>query len=144
VENKMMDNKLTNKGDILSLVPKNKFDDSKLDVIDGLSDSEMQIIIKELFEWTKDINWPIAIPLMNILKKREQLSIPCLKNILMSRDWEWIEWILKYLVSNFSDSYIMQLEKELETIVNIEEIDDDYEEMKIIARELYNRTKEKF
>lgn len=139
----MMDNKLTNKGDILSLVPKNKFDDSKLDVIDGLSDSEMQIIIKELFEWTKDINWPIAIPLMNILKKREQLSIPCLKNILMSRDWEWIEWILKYLVSNFSDSYIMQLEKELETIVNIEEIDDDYEEMKIIARELYNRTKEK-
>jgi len=140
----MMDNKLTNKGDILSLVPKNKFDDSKLDVIDGLSDSEMQIIIKELFEWTKDINWPIAIPLMNILKKREQLSIPCLKNILMSRDWEWIEWILKYLVSNFSDSYIMQLEKELETIVNIEEIDDDYEEMKIIARELYNRTKEKF
>lgn len=138
-----MDNKLTNKGDILSLVPKNKFDDSKLDVIDGLSDSEMQIIIKELFEWTKDINWPIAIPLMNILKKREQLSIPCLKNILMSRDWEWIEWILKYLVSNFSDSYIMQLEKELETIVNIEEIDDDYEEMKIIARELYNRTKEK-
>ncbi len=42
-----------------------------------------------------------------------------------------------------SDSYIMQLEKELETIVNIEEIDDDYEEMKIIARELYNRTKEK-
>lgn len=139
----MMDNKLTNKGDILSLVPKNKFDDSKLDVIDGLSDSEMQIIIKELFEWTKDINWPIAIPLMNILKKREQLSIPCLKNILMSRDWEWTEWILKYLVSNFSDSYIMQLEKELETIVNTEEIDDDYEEMKIIARELYNRAKEK-
>ncbi len=54
------------------------------------------------------------------------------------------EWILKYLVSNFSDSYIIQLEKELETIVNIEEIDDDYEEMKIIARELYNRAKEKY
>ncbi|WP_248404839.1 DUF5071 domain-containing protein [Butyrivibrio fibrisolvens] len=138
-----MDDKVINKGDLLSLVPKNKFDDSKLDVIDGLSDSEMQIIIKELFEWTKDINWPIAIPLMNILKKREQISIPCIKSILKSRDWEWTEWILKYLVSNFSDSYIMQLEKELETIVNIKDIDDDYEEMQIIARELYNRAKAK-
>ena len=35
---------------LLALVPKNKFDDRNLDKINVLSDSEMQVIMKDLME----------------------------------------------------------------------------------------------
>lgn len=121
----------------LALVPKNKFDDRNLDKINVLSDSEMQVIMKDLLEWTKDINWPIALPIINILSKRENIVIPYLKEVFKSQDWEWETWILKYLVSGFTNESINKIKKELKEIVYMDIVDDDFVELQALIRELY-------
>lgn len=122
---------------LLALVPKNKFDDRNLDKINALSDSEMQVIMKDLLEWTKDINWPIALPIINILSKRENIVIPYLKEVFKSQDWEWETWILKYLVSGFTNESINKIKKELKEIVYMDIVDDDFVELQALIRELY-------
>lgn len=131
--------KKNNKEELISLVPKNKFDDGNLDRIMALSDSEMQTIIPNLLEWTKDINWPIAMPIINILVRRERIIVPYLKTVLMSKDWEWEKWILEYLVSNISDDYICQLKPELEVFIDNEIEDDDYIDLKDTVIKLLER-----
>ena len=122
---------------LLALVPKNKFDDRNLDKLNALSDSEIQVIMKDLLEWTKDINWPIALPIIHILSKREKIVIPYLKEVFKSQDWEWETWILKYLVSGFTDESINKIKKELEEIVYMDIVDDDFVELQVLTRELY-------
>ena len=139
VENSMTNIKKNNKEELISLVPKNKFDDGNLDRIMALSDSEMQTIIPNLLEWTKDINWPIAMPIINILVRRERIIVPYLKTVLMSKDWEWEKWILEYLVSNISDDYICQLKPELEVFIDNEIEDDDYIDLKDTVIKLLER-----
>ena len=44
---------------IKTLLPKYKFDDSNLEEIKLLNDSDLSQITSELLIWTKDANWPI-------------------------------------------------------------------------------------
>ena len=124
---------------IRSLLPENKFDYKNLDKIKSLSDADFRIIIKDLMEWTKDINWPIAMPIIEILTERQNIIVPFLKDVLKSNDWEWEGWILKYLVSNISDEYLCQLKEWLEEIVIMHIDDDDFADLKKSAQKLLER-----
>ena len=124
---------------IRSLLPENKFDYKNLDKIKSLSDADFRIIIKDLMEWTKDINWPIAMPIIEILTERQSIIVPYLKVILKSQDWEWEGWILKYLVSNISDEYLCQLKEELKEIIDMDIDDDDFYDLKKTAQILLER-----
>lgn len=124
---------------IKRLLPENKFDDKNLDKIRSLSDADFQIVVKDLMEWTKDINWPIAMPIIEILTERQNIIVPFLKDVLKSNDWEWEGWILKYLVSNISDEYLCQLKEWLEEIVIMHIDDDDFADLKKSAQKLLER-----
>ena len=44
---------------IKTLLPKDKLDDSNLEKIKLLNDSDLSQITSELLTWTQDANWPI-------------------------------------------------------------------------------------
>lgn len=135
----MADNNF-NEDELFRLVPKDKFDESSLDKIDILSDPEIQIIMMELVEWLQDPNWPVFDKLTEILKKRQHILIPYIKNVLESGDVEWKKYLLEYLVSNFADEYIIPLKEELYAIISAEESDDeDFTDLQAIANKLYAR-----
>ncbi|MCR5770013.1 MAG: DUF5071 domain-containing protein [Butyrivibrio sp.] len=135
----MADNNF-NEDELFRLVPTDKFDESSLDKIDILSDPEIQIIMMELVEWLQDPNWPVFDKLTEILKKRQHILIPYIKNVLESGDVEWKKYLLEYLVSNFADEYIIPLKEELYAIISAEESDDeDFTDLQAIANKLYAR-----
>ena len=81
--------------DVANYLPKDKSDYDSIKLLKTLSKAELKLILPEILEWTKDINWPVA-PLIidELLIPLGQDLIPSLKDILESNDYDWIQNIL--------------------------------------------------
>ncbi len=65
-----------------SLVPKDKFDINAVERLSEADPFEIQLVLPELFDWTRDPNWPIAYKLASQLANFGDLIIPYLKHFL--------------------------------------------------------------
>ncbi len=59
-----------------NLVPKGKFDFETVSKLEEASLSEIEPILPDLFEWTEDVNWPIAPKISEILARFDKAIIP--------------------------------------------------------------------
>jgi len=87
---------------LLSLTPKSKVDMASLPILEDLEMPELTSIAKELLEWTKDSNWPVAEPICNLLVRLDDVLLPFIRAILVSGDNEWVWHLVNPLLSRLT------------------------------------------
>lgn len=124
------------KQDIRSYIPKDKSDVELVNELLKVEYPDYRPILGDLFEWTKDMNWPIAPKISQLLVKSGDDAIPYIKKILDSEDSVWKYCVLKSIVSMMPDGTVSKLRSELEEIVNNPSEDDTLEGVQDLARDL--------
>ena len=101
------------------LVPKTKFDFSGIEELRKLSDEEIASVIPDLLAWMKDMNWPVAKEMPDLLAPHQKVLIPHIIEILQPEQWEcdWKTWIIHYLLPLLDEKYLLMLKPSLERIV---------------------------
>ena len=84
------------------LLPKDKFDDSNLEEIKLLNDSDLSQITSEVLTWTQDANWPIFPKIVEIIVARQDLFISEISKVFQTDDWIWKYWILTNICPKLS------------------------------------------
>jgi len=105
---------------ILKLVPKNKFDNSTLQELMNLEETEVQIILPQLFGWIADMNWPIAKDMLKVLAKFPDSLVPLIKNALGETETDDIlkYWIILELLPRLPEHTQHLLTNDIERICN--------------------------
>jgi hypothetical protein len=85
---------------IFDLIPKDKYDNSGIEMLKTIVVDEAEPILRELLEWIQDINWPVARELMDVLPRFHNCLIQHIKAVFNSDDEEWKCWVL-YLLNKF-------------------------------------------
>jgi len=85
---------------IEKLIPKDKFDFRPFPELMKISEDEIKPILPNLFEWTKDIHWPIAREVINVLCRFPNSVIPYIQEVLNSDDPDdgWQNVIISMLI----------------------------------------------
>ena len=80
---------------IFDLIPKDKFDDSNIEILKTIDTEKAEPILSYLLEWIKDINWPVAQILINdVLPRFHANLIPHIQAVFNSDDDIWKCWVL--------------------------------------------------
>ena len=124
---------------VKDLVPKNKYDDSNIDKLYSLNDEEIQPIIYDLLEWLEDGNWPIAIKVLDVLLKHEDLVFPYVIEILNGDNIMWKYWLMNWLIPNFTSTHKEELRAILTKLTTIESDDENLISLKESATDCYNK-----
>ena len=101
------------------LLPKDKFDDSNLEEIKLLNDSDLSQITSELLTWTQDANWPIFPKIVEIIVARQDLFIGEISKVFRTDDLIWKYWILTNVCPKLSLENIDFLKKDFDNMVKV-------------------------
>ena len=104
---------------IKTLLPKDKLDDSNLEKIKLLNDSDLSQITSELLTWTQDANWPIFSKIVEIIVARQDLFIGEISKIFQTDDRIWKYWILTNICPKLSLENIDFLKKDFDNMVKV-------------------------
>ena len=102
---------------IKTLLPKDKFDDSNLEEIKLLNDSDLFQITSELLTWTQDANWPIFPKIVEIIVARQDLFIGEISKVFQTDDLIWKYWILTKVYPKLSLENIDFFKKDFDNMV---------------------------
>lgn len=120
-------------------LPKDKHDIESANKIIELGFPEVQPILFELFEWIRDLNWPVAGVLAPFLASIGKPTIPVIKNILTSNDGEWKYFTIISVVKKMTMDDVSELKLELINLANKPSEDDKYSEVDLLAKDLLNK-----
>ena len=101
------------------LLPKDKLDDSNLEKIKLLNDSDLSQITSELLTWTQDANWPIFPKIVEIIVARQDLFIGEISKVFQADDLIWKYWILTNICPKLSLENIDFLKKDFDNMVKV-------------------------
>ena len=104
---------------IKTLLPKDKFDDSNLEEIKLLKDTDLSQITSELLTWTQDANWPIFPKIVEIILARQDLFISEISKVFQTDDLIWKNWILTKVYPKLSLENIDFLKKDFDNMVKV-------------------------
>ena len=104
---------------IKTLLPKDKFDDSNLEKIKFLNDTDLSQITSELLTWTQDANWPIFPKIVEIIVARQDLFIGEISKVFQTDDLIWKYWILTNICPKLSLENIDFLKKDFDNMVKV-------------------------
>ena len=123
------------------LVPKTKFDDLGIEMLNKLSDSEIEPVILPLLEWLQDMNWPVAKPVADVLAKHPKLTAPYIINLLSpdQTDDIWKYWIITDLLPLFGCQELLPIIPHIKRIASAPTLGEHTEEVDIRAEELLER-----
>lgn len=101
------------------LIPKNKFDNSNIESLMLLQETDLKQLLPELILWIADFNWPIATELIPVLIKYPDSIIVTIKNVLKQseEDAELKHCVISQLIPNLPSKYQDILLKDIERIV---------------------------
>ena len=100
-------------------MPKDKLDDSNLEKIKLLNDSDLSQITSELLTWTQDANWPIFPKIVEIIVARQDLFISEISKVFQTDDWIWKYWILTNVCPKLSLENIDFLKKDFDNMAKV-------------------------
>lgn len=120
-------------------IPKNKFDIDKIEYLSKKKYPEYKLILPDLFEWIKDMNWPVARKIAPLLINAGEDIVPIVKNILNTDDDVWKYWTLNYIVDKMDDSIILLIKSDLERIVINPTDGEKIDEVDISAKQLLDK-----
>ena len=101
------------------LLPKDKLDDSNLEEIKLLNDSDLSQLVSELLTWTQDANWPIFPKIVEIIVARQDLFISEISKVFQTDDWIWKYWILTNICPKLSLENIDFLKKDFDNMAKV-------------------------
>ena len=101
------------------LLPKDKFDDSNLEEIKLLNDSDLFQITSELLTWTQDANWPIFPKIVEIIVARQDLFVSEISKVFQTDDFIWKYWILTNICPKLSLENIDFLKKDFDNMAKV-------------------------
>ena len=104
---------------IKTLLPKDKFDDSNLEEIKLLNDSDLFQITSELLTWTQDANWPIFPKIVEIIVARQDLFVSEISKVFQTDDFIWKYWILTNICPKLSLENIDFLKKDFDNMAKV-------------------------
>jgi hypothetical protein len=114
---------------IKNLLPKDKFDDSNLEEIKLLNDSDLSQITSELLTWTQDANWPIFPKIVEIIVARQDLFISEISKVFQTDDLIWKYWILTNICPKLSLENIDFLKKDFDNMAKVLQTNTEEEEI---------------
>ena len=114
---------------IKTLLPKDKFDDSNLEEIKRLNNSDLSQITSELLTWTQDANWPIFPKIVEIIVARQDLFISEISKVFQTDDMIWKYWILTNICPKLSLENIDFLKKDFDNMAKVLSINTEEEEI---------------
>ena len=111
------------------LLPKDKFDDSNLEEIKLLNDSDLSQITSELLTWTQDANWPIFPKIVEIIVARQDLFISEISKVFQTDDMIWKYWILTNICPKLSLENKDFLKKDFDNMAKVLSTNTEEEEI---------------
>ena len=87
-------------GNFKDLLPRDKFDNDRVEMIKKMDRDKILPLLPGLFEWTQDMNWPVAISVVELLLTFPEEIVPHIQDVLSSNDDNWKYFILNDLVRN--------------------------------------------
>ena len=111
------------------LLPKDKFDDSNLEKIKLLNDSDLSQITSELLTWTQDANWPIFPKIVEIIVARQDLFVSEISKVFQTDDWIWKYWILTNICPKLSLENKDFLKKDFDNMAKVLQTNTEEEEI---------------
>ena len=128
------------KTDIREYIPKDKFDTEKTQLLLDFNNEEIQPILFELLEWIKDMNWPVAQKMIEILPRFHRELIPLIKAVLSAEQTDeiWKYWVISALLPKLpkeSLAYIIPYVERIKSKPTEREI---VEEVHEVAIELFS------
>ena len=114
---------------IKTLLPKDKLDDSNLENIKLLNDSDLSQITSELLTWTQDANWPIFPKIVEIIVARQDLFISEISKVFQTDDLIWKYWILTNICPKLSLENIDFLKKDFNNMAKVLQTNTEEEEI---------------
>lgn len=124
--------------EIKKYLPRHKLDNFYMEELNELSDEELSLVLENLLIWVKNMNFPISVEIVELLKKRPNLVKETFLNHLSDPK---IESVYKYniiaqIIKNFNDEDKLVYKEELERIVNKPTKAEKYAEVDLIAKTL--------
>lgn len=116
-------------------VPKDKFDTESLEYLRELDIEQLKLILPQLMEWLKDINWPVAQALSKVLAKYGSLMLPYIRSVLSSGDPQWQFSVMCALIRELSKDVSVLLKEDLLRIAFQPTKGEILEELDILAKE---------
>ena len=114
---------------IKTLLPKDKLDDSNLEKIKLLNDSDLSQITSELLTWTQDANWPIFPKIVEIIVVRQDLFISEISKVFQTDDLIWKYWILTNICPKLSLENKDFLKKDFDNMAKVLQTNTEEEEI---------------
>jgi len=130
---------IVNERDLIKYVPKDKFDIDNVKLLINLGFPEIKPVLKELFYWIQDLNWPVAQVIAPFLATLGKDIIPEIREVLKSDDGVWKYWVLSEVVSKFENEDIKDLKIDLVKIANNPTLEETTEEVNKLATSILNR-----
>ena len=121
--------------DISKLVPKDKFDNSNMEVLKTIDIDKVKPILEQLLNWMQDINWPVAQELIKILPRFHFELISHIKIVFNSNDDDWKNWVL-CLMKNFPRESVLRLSSDIKRIAQYPTIGEMEAETNMYANEV--------
>lgn len=90
-------------------IPKNKYDFKAIERARLVGFPALNPVIPELLAWLRDMNWPVAKPVSELLSVSGAEIVPHIRAILLSDDAIWKFWILTELCPNLSPATLEEL-----------------------------------
>lgn len=87
-------------GDFKDLLPRDKFDDDRVEMIKKMDRDKILPLLPGLLEWIQDMNWPVAKSVLELLLTFSEEIVPHVQDVLSSNDDNWKYFILNDLVRN--------------------------------------------
>ena len=121
--------------DIKALIPKHKDDQEVIESLKGLSFEQLRPIVPELLKCLRDLHWPIAGPVADILAPYVDRITVELIEILKTNDGQWKWGIVSTLARHSTDPVLL---KEIERIAQFPTRDEVEEEVIVEAIAILN------
>lgn len=97
-----------------AILPSDKFDEGAVLRLDKKPTNEWATHAADLLSWIQDINWPIARPVIDLLRKAPAALVGPIRDVLAGDDDEWQHNCLLYLVAEMPLDTREQLRPDLE------------------------------
>ena len=126
---------------VKDLVPKNISDFSGIEELRKLSDEEIASVIPDLLAWMKDMNWPVAKEMPDLLAPHQRVLIPHVIEILQPEQSEcdWKTYIILFLLPLLNEKYLLMIKPSLERIVKNPTRGELSEETNMAAEDILNK-----
>lgn len=93
----------------MRICPLSKYDDEACENLAKASDEEVLQELDSLLEWTEDLNWPVAWPVVQRLAKLGIKLVPSLRIIFQNDDYHWQYFIISGLLTETNRETVIAL-----------------------------------